>query len=174
MDNFIGQISQFGFNFAPRGWAFCQGQILPISQNAALFSLLGTNFGGNGTSTFGLPDLRSRVALHAPSIGGTYALGEQGGEENVTVLSGQMPMHTHTFGVTNVNGDKGPPTGHIFGASNHGSPPAATKIYGQGANTALAANTISFNGSSLPHTNLQPYLAINYSIALTGYFPSRS
>lgn len=153
----------------------CAGQILPISQNTALFSLIGTYYGGNGTSNFQLPDLRSRVPIHygTDTSGNTYVLGQNGGEEGIALQSGQMPSHTHTFSGTNVVGKKSAPAaGCVFGTSNHGGFFYAP---GSGANTTINPGTVStYAGGGQPHTNLQPYLAINWCIALTGIYPSRN
>ncbi len=168
---FLGEVRPFGCNFAPQGWAFCQGQLLPIQQNTALFSLLGTNYGGNGTSNFGLPDLRSRVPLKF-SLSGTYVLGQQGGVELVTVLSQQMPVHTHTFsGTSQVGGREHPASGSALGASSAGA------YYGAATSTVTPINvgTVSlYAGGNQPHANIQPYQAINWCIALQGIYPSRN
>ncbi len=172
---FIGQIGLFGFNFAPVRWALANGAIMGITQNTALFSLLGTSYGGNGTTTFGLPDLQSRVALHASSSGGNYFIGEKGGEETVTLQLSQMPIHNHPLYGNNVNADQRPDGNYVFATANHGSPPANLSGYAPGpGNTVLASQTVSNAGSSQPHSNIQPYLTLNYCIALQGYYPSRN
>jgi microcystin-dependent protein len=172
MDFFIGQITIFGFNFAPRYWSFCNGGILPISQNTALFSLLGTTYGGNGVSTYGLPDLRSRIPLHAPSSGGNISLGELGGQETVTLQLSQMPSHTHAFAATNDPSDQISETDHVFamGVKSSDNPVA----YANTPNAPLANATVSTSGGSQPHNNLQPYQALNFCIALNGVYPSRN
>lgn len=168
---FIAEIVMFAGNFAPRNWAFCQGQILSIAQNTALFSLLGTTYGGNGQTTFALPDLRGRVPIHpgqGPGLS-TYVLGEQGGTENVTLLTTQIPAHNHTA-VTRANS----------GAANDTSPIgnflADGNQYNSASNAQMNATgvTIGNTGGSQPHTNIQPYTCINYIIALFGIFPSRN
>lgn len=165
---FIGEIVMFAGNFAPRGWSFCSGQTLSIAQNTALFSILGTTYGGNGQTTFALPDLRSRVPIHpgqGPGLS-SYSLGQQGGSENVTLTVPQMPAHNHTLNANN-------------GASNDTIPTNAFFSEG-GLYTTNAANvqmnpaTIGLTGGSQPHPNIQPYLAINFIIALQGIFPSRN
>jgi microcystin-dependent protein len=170
MDFYIGQIGIFGFNFAPTGWAQCTGSILPIQQNAALFSLIGTTYGGNGTSTFALPDLRSRAVM---GYGPQTSMGEIAGVENVTLLSNQMPAHNHSMQVSNSLAQDATPAQRVFAEAAHAS--AATPGYAPtNANVTLSPQTISLNGGNTPHSNLQPYLAVNFCIATTGYFPPRS
>jgi microcystin-dependent protein len=173
MECFIGQIATFGFNFAPSRWSFCAGNILNITQNTALFSLLGTTYGGNGQTTFGLPDLRGRIPVHAA---GTFTLGEIGGSENVTLSSAQMPAHTHPFNVTNANANEKPDPTYIFAQGYKASPPTSNpKGYNAGPpNIAMAAGMISSAGGSQPHPNLQPYLCLNYCIAMYGIYPARN
>lgn len=166
---FIGEIQIFGFNFAPKGWAMCNGQILQINQNQALFSLLGTTYGGNGQTTFALPDLRSRAPMHFGSgTGQTFNLGQQSGQEAVTLTSTQLPAHTHSAVATTSNADTPTPTGAALAT-------ASSKIYGAASNSvALASSAIASTGGSQPHANLQPLLALNFCIALVGIFPSRN
>lgn len=173
MDPFLSMIVLFGCNFAPRGWAFCQGQLLPIAQNTALFSLLGTTYGGNGQTTFALPDLRGRVPIgfgQGPGLS-SYALGQQGGAESVTLQITQMPAHTHAFMATAEAGDTADPTSAF--PANTG---ALDKEYKQAPVNKVAMNTaaVETKGGSQPHINMQPYLAMNYCIALEGIFPSRN
>jgi microcystin-dependent protein len=167
---FIGQIQPLGFNFAPQGWAQCNGQILSISQNTALFALLGTFYGGNGTSNFALPNLQSRVPI---GMGNTYVLGEQDGEETITLTGNQMPLHTHGFsGTTATANDKPPAAGSAYATSNKGD-----SYYASDSFTLQPINpgTVGvYDGGSQPHTNIQPYLVVNWCIALTGVFPSRN
>lgn len=166
---FIGQISMFGGNFAPRNWAFCNGQLLSIAQNSALFSLLGTTYGGNGTTTFALPDLRGRTPIHAGQGPGlsNRVLGESSGSENVTLIVSQMPSHTHavTPGASSSAATSENPSGQV---------PAAGGAYDSAANATLQGVTSGATGGSQPHTNMPPYLVINYIIALQGIFPSRN
>jgi microcystin-dependent protein len=167
---FLGEIAIFGFNFAPRGWAMCNGQILPISQNTALFSLLGTTYGGNGQTTFALPDLRSRVPVHegqGPGLS-SYDLGQTGGSENVTLTTPQLPLHTHGFTVN--------ASSAATSKSPAGNNPAAfgTVAYGSTADLQMGPDTTSPTGDSAPHNNVQPYLTLNFCIALEGIFPSRN
>jgi microcystin-dependent protein len=169
---FVGEIRPFAFNFAPRGWALCAGQLLPISQNTALFSLIGTYYGGNGTSNFALPDLQGRVPLgQGTSSFGTFDLGEENGVENVTLLTNQMPAHTHNFIGTSATGNyKYPVTNAALGTSIAGGSYYATAS----SLTPINPGTVSSVGGGQPHTNLQPCLAINWCIALQGIFPSRN
>ncbi|MGL4400500.1 MAG: phage tail protein [Luteolibacter sp.] len=176
----ISQIQIFAFDFAPRNWALCNGQLLPINQNQALFSLLGTTYGGNGTTTFGLPDLRSRMPKHFGQSAGTsgYVLGQASGSENVTLLSTQMPSHTHAITTTasqpcqSAVGSFDAPEGK-FPASHE-----SANIYSTAKNAALGApvfnTTIGAAGGSQPHPNMPPYLAMNFCIAVQGIFPSRN
>jgi Microcystin-dependent protein len=174
---YLGQIRPFSFNFAPKGWAQCNGTILPIQQNQALFSLLGTTYGGNGVTNFALPDLRSRVPVHYGNYAGqSYVLGEPGGVESVLLNSTQLPMHNHIFavqasGTANV---RNPVSG---GALTSATLPSGTpnNFYGP-MNTLqpLAAASVGQAGGNTAHTNIQPYLAVNWCIALQGVFPSRN
>jgi microcystin-dependent protein len=171
-DQYIGEIRAFGFNFAPTGWALCAGQILPISANAALFSLLGTNFGGNGTSNFGLPNLIGNVPMHWGTGQSTYAIGETTGSTTETINSSQMPLHNHAVQAAESNtlktGTPGP-TAWLGLATE-----ALMYVNSNTSNTTLAPNAIGPNaGGSVPHENMQPYLTINFCIALTGAFPPR-
>jgi microcystin-dependent protein len=166
---FIGQIMLTGFNFPQRGFAFCNGQLLPISQNQALFSLLGVQYGGNGQTNFALPDLRGRTPVGAggPS---NYVQGTVFGVENVSLLQNQIPPHSHTLNATNQTGTVRNPSNSIYGTSSGES------LYGTADNAPipLAANQVQSTGSGAPHSNMQPSLTINFNIALTGIFPSRS
>lgn len=173
---YLGQIEAFAFNFAPRGWAMCQGQLMSIQQNAALFALLGTYYGGNGTTTFGLPDLRGRVGVswgNAPS-GTQYAIGEQIGVENVTVLSTEMPAHTHALRAINSGTTPGvqTPGPTVLLASGLDGTTVKT-IYAPSSGTPVVLENLGPAGGNIPHPNVMPYLAINYCIALSGIFPSR-
>ena len=165
---FIAQITLFAGNFAPRGWAFCNGQLLPISQNTALFSLLGTTYGGDGRVTFALPDLRGRVPVHAGQGPGlsNRNLGEAGGNQQVTLDTTQIPSHAHLLRGTNTAGDSPTPTGKVLASGSN--------IYGTGANTQLNNNVIRNTGGGQPHDNMQPWLGMNYIIAMEGIYPSRN
>jgi microcystin-dependent protein len=168
---FLGTIRLVGFNFAPVNWALCQGQLLPISQNTALFSLIGTYFGGDGQQTFALPDLRGRVAIsQGQGLGlSNYTQGQAGGVETATLSGAQVPAHTHTLmAATNATGsDPGP-------ALALGTPAAAVRMYGASSPTPLAPASIGPFGSGNAHENRQPFLGLNYIIALAGIFPSRN
>lgn len=177
-DPFLGQITPMGFNFCPRGWAATNGQLLPIASNTALFSLLGTIYGGDGRTTFALPDLRSRVPVHVGSGPGlsTYTLGSRGGTETTTMTINQMPSHTHQGGILVVpqQGDTRAVRSNAFANSetdnnyiDNVTPTAPNFMH---VNTVVIQNT----GGSQPQTNIQPYLTLNYCIATQGIFPSRS
>lgn len=170
-DVFLGTIRLVAFDYAPLGWALCQGQALPITQNPALFSLLGTVFGGDGVNNFDLPDLRGRVALgqgQGPGLS-NYVPGQIGGVETVALSAAQAPAHNHALmAAANVTAANPGPSLAL------GTPAAAVKLYGSGSPTALAPTSVGTFGSGVGHENRQPYLALNYIIALTGIFPSRS
>lgn len=161
---FLSEIRVFSFNFPPKGWAFCNGQLLPINQNQALFALLGTTYGGNGQTNFALPNLRGRNAMH---VGAGHTLGEAGGSAAVTLTQQQMPQHLHFLQGANKNGDVPLPTGNLLGNANNLYRPASTLI-------GLLAGTVSNVGGSQPHNNMSPFLALNYCIALQGIFPSQT
>jgi microcystin-dependent protein len=161
---YVGEIRMFGGNFAPAGWMFCEGQLLPISENETLFNLIGTTYGGDGQSTFALPDLRGRLPIHQ---GNGFILAETGGAEEVTLTVQQIPAHSHPFlaskGPGNVNG----PAGNVTGES------AAVKIYfADVPSVAMNAAAVGPAGGSQPHTNFQPYLCVDFIISLFGIFPS--
>jgi microcystin-dependent protein len=160
---FLSEIRIFGFNFAPKGWALCNGQFLPINQNQALFSLLGTTYGGDGRVNFALPDLRGRVPIDQ---GSGHTLGEKGGTESVTVNMQQMPAHNHLMNILNSNADA-TPAGNFFAAANQAYQPAP-------GNTTLAPNSVTNVGGSQPHLNQQPFLVLSFAIALQGIFPSQT
>jgi len=172
---FLGEVRPWACNFAPRGWAICAGQILAISQYTALFSLLGTYYGGNGTTNFGLPDLRGRVPMkYGQYVDGTqYMIGEQAGVETVTLQSATMPVHTHTvFGTSASATNIAPNDGTVLASHFTGLPFYAAA---NSPLTTLNPGTVSlYQGGNLPHSNIQPYLAINWCIALEGIFPSRN
>jgi microcystin-dependent protein len=175
---FVSEITIFAFQFAPRGWAFCQGQLLPISQNTALFSLLGTMYGGNGTSTFALPNLQDQTAVafgQGPGLS-DYTQGEQVGVPNVTLLTTEMPLHNHFWNATTDRGTTTAASGNVTATGAAGSPqqPTVGKIYSSNApNQTFAPTELSTTGSSLPHNNMQPYLTLNFCIAMQGVFPPR-
>ena len=163
---FLSEIRIMSFNFAPKGWAQCNGQLLPINQNQALFSLLGTTYGGNGQTTFGLPDLRGRVPIH---MGSGHTLGELGGEQAHTLSISELPTHTHTATATSNNGGVIIPTGNLLAG---GTP---QEYHAPDANlAAMNAGTLANTGGSQPHENMQPYLTLTFCIALQGIFPSQN
>ncbi len=158
---FLGELKLMSFNFAPKGWAQCNGQLLPINQNQALFSLLGTTYGGNGQTTFGLPDMRGRVPIHR----GSFTQGQTVGEESHTLTSAEMPAHNHNVSASSQNGDQAEPK--ILAA--------AANVYATPSNfTPIAPGTVGNTGGSQAHENRQPYLVLNWCIALQGIFPSRN
>jgi microcystin-dependent protein len=178
---FLGQIALFPYNFAPLGWAMCQGQLLSISQNTALFSLLGTQFGGNGTSNFALPDLRGRVPIgqgQGPGLS-VYDMGSQQGQESVTLTTATVPAHSHAFpafasaATTSAPNGALPAEGH--GAGRGGLSFAVNTYSASGSAASLAAGQVApVTSGGAPHNNLQPYLTLNWCIAMQGIFPSRS
>lgn len=167
---FIGQIRMFAGNFAPFGHAFCSGQLQSIAQNTALFALIGTTYGGDGQTTFALPDLQGRMPVHQGQGPGLTprVIGQTGGTETVTLLSSQMPAHTHPMNANSGAGDSSVPTGNFFAAS-------ASNIYSNSApNAVMNASSTNAAGGNQPHENMSPFLAINFIIALEGIFPSRN
>lgn len=176
---FLAEVRPLPFNFAPTGWATCDGQILPITQNTALFSLLGTTYGGNGIQNFALPDLRSRTPIHAGQLqgGNLYSLGEFGGVENVTLTLNEIPSHSHSLtGSSAAANDKRPLTGSAYATSTGPGPVSPDQNYYGTASSLVALNpaTLAATGSSQPHSNLQPYLTISWCIALQGVYPARN
>jgi microcystin-dependent protein len=173
---FLGEIKMFAGNFNPRGFALCNGQLLSIQQNTALFSLLGTTYGGNGQTTFGLPDLRGRAPLDQGSGAGLTprVLGEQGGEETVTLATSSVPAHTHPAQANTAVGTLTDPTGNVWATAGAAR---GKKMYSSTAGTAPAMKTgivSTVGGTPSPHNNLMPYLAVTFIIALQGIFPSRN
>ena len=170
---YVGEIRMFGGNFPPSGWAFCDGSLLPISENETLFNLIGTTYGGDGQSTFALPNLQGRAPTHAgqgPGISQTYQLGESGGVESVTLTTQQIPTHNHAMLASNANGQQPQPTNGYLAQTNPGFPYVAlSQPFKQ-----LAANSIGPAGGSQPHENMAPFLAINFIISLFGVFPSQT
>lgn len=176
MDPFVAEIRIFPFNFPPKGWAFCNGQLMPISQNTALFSLLGTTYGGDGKSTFALPDLQGNVPMHPGQGPGLslHDLGEQGGSETVTLLESEIPAHAHLVGRAKADGgDSVTPAGSVWAQSGAGRGAAA--LYKEAPATGTVnPNSLAPTGGDLPHNNMQPYLTLNFCIALQGVFPPRT
>ncbi|HET7812835.1 MAG TPA: tail fiber protein [Candidatus Baltobacteraceae bacterium] len=168
-DNFMSEIRIFSFNFAPKGWALCNGQLLPINQNQALFSLLGTTYGGDGRVNFGLPNLEGRVPMH---MGGGHTLGERGGEESHTLTQSEMPAHIHPANADVKSGDN--TTGSV--TNNYPANTGNVPMYSSGSSNMVAMypQMISSVGGSQAHENRQPYLTLSYCIALQGIFPSQT
>jgi microcystin-dependent protein len=161
---FLSEIKIVSFNFAPKGWALCNGQFLPINQNQALFSLLGTTYGGNGQTTFALPNLRGQVPIH---IGNGHTLGEAAGTTSVTVNIQQLPTHTHLPNASSTNANQPIPAAALLGAANNAYVAPAALV-------SLQPTSISNVGGSQPHNNMMPYLVLNFIIALQGIFPSQN
>jgi microcystin-dependent protein len=161
---FLSEIRLMSFGFAPKGWALCNGQLLPINQNQALFSLLGTTFGGNGMTTFALPDLRGRTPLH---MGNSHTLGERGGEQGHTLTIAEVPVHTHVAQAAAADATVPIPTGNLLANANNLYSPAQSL-------TSLIPGTVANTGGSQAHLNMQPYLVLNFCIALQGIFPSQT
>ena len=163
---YVGEIRMFAGNFAPAGWMFCEGQLLPISENETLFNLIGTTYGGDGQSTFALPDLRGRLPMH---MGNGFILAETGGAEEITLTVQQTPAHNHAFLVSTALVNANTPQGNVLGQS------AAVQMYiQQPPSVNLANNALSVDGGSQPHTNFQPYLCVDFIISLFGIFPPPS
>jgi microcystin-dependent protein len=175
MDPFVAEIRIVGFNFAPQGWASCDGQLLPLSQNTALFSLLGTQYGGDGKSTFGLPNFQGSVPIHTDQYSGAgqYPIGATGGEQTVTLLQSEMPSHPHTM-------QGRPVVANVYTAASNTSiakPDPATNLAYQTAASSLTnlnAQAVTVAGGSNPHNNMQPYLTLFFIIAMQGVFPPRT
>jgi microcystin-dependent protein len=164
---YVGEIRMFGGNFAPAGWMFCEGQLLPISENEILFNLIGTTYGGDGQSTFALPDLRGRIPIHQ---GNGFILAETGGVESVTLTVSQIPAHNHAYLGTETVADSAGPLGNIVAKSTT----VDLYIEGGSPNSTFSAQSVSSVGGNQPHTNFQPYLCVNFIISLFGIFPPPS
>jgi microcystin-dependent protein len=171
MDPFVAEIRIYPFNFAPKGWAFCDGQLLPLSQNTALFSLLGTTYGGDGKSNFALPDMQGNAPMHPGQGPGLslHDLGETGGSEFVTLLESEMPLHTHAFQYSNTDSGVQTPAGQLLaggvGVGQYAAP---------GPLVQMNPNVVAPVGGDQPHNNMMPYLTLNFCIALQGVFPPRT
>ena len=171
-DPFVAEIRIFPFNFAPKGWAFCDGQILPLSQNTALFSLLGTTYGGDGKSNFALPDMQGNAPMHPGQGPGLslHDLGETGGSETVTLLESEIPAHSHSWMASTQVAEDRTPEGEVFAKASGGS------LYTLNTSglAQMAVQAVSPIGGDQPHNNMQPYLTLNFCIALQGVFPPRT
>ncbi len=174
-DPFVGELRLVGFNFAPLNWATADGQLMPISRNTALFSLLGTNFGGNGVSTFGLPDLRASIPVGAGQGPGLslYDVGETGGVQNETLLLAEMPQHTHTVRADRTLAEATSPANSSFGKGGSAAANLYTTDTTPSNQVQMNTSVVTFFGGNLPHNNLMPYLTLNWIIALSGVFPQR-
>lgn len=168
-ESFLGEVKIVSFDFPPKGWAFCNGQLLPINQNQALFSILGTTYGGNGQTNFALPNLQGRCVIGWGGSSG-HVLGEAGGAETATLIQNQLPGHSHAVRCSTAVGDQHSPAGNVFAAQPAGGP----AVFSNGANNATAQVVKSGGGGSQPHNNMQPYLVVNFVIALQGIFPSQN
>ena len=162
---FLSEIRIMSFGFAPRGWATCDGQILPINQNQALFALLGTTYGGNGVTNFALPNLQGRVPIHE---GSGHSLGESAGEVNHTLTVAELPAHAHTPQASSTNANVGTPTNNTW------APKSGASLFSSAPNANMNAAAIGSNGGSQPHSNMSPFLVLNFCIALQGIFPSQN
>jgi microcystin-dependent protein len=171
LDPFVAEIRIFPFNFAPKGWAFCDGQILPISQNTALFSLLGTTYGGDGKSNFALPNMQSNAPMHPGQGPGLslHDLGETGGSETVSLLESEIPSHSHQMSVSSQLATANDPTGQRFAMGD------GINLYGNANNLVMmSGSALAPAGGDQPHNNMQPYLTLNFCIALQGVYPPRT
>ncbi|MBR1285145.1 phage tail protein [Bradyrhizobium sp. AUGA SZCCT0177] len=169
---YIGEIRMFGGNFAPAGWAFCDGSLIAISENDALFTLIGTTYGGDGQSTFALPDLRGRLPIHqgqGPGIVQSYAVGETGGVETVTLTTQQIPIHNHAFMASTAIATNPSPSGNVLATS-----PTISPFVIDVAGPQLVATAVQGTGSNHPHDNMMPFLTVSYIISLYGIFPTQS
>lgn len=163
---YVGEIRMFAGNFAPAGWMFCEGQLLPISENETLFNLIGTTYGGDGQSTFGLPDLRGRIPIHQ---GNGFVLAESGGAEEITLTVNQIPAHSHPMLASTADGNLIPSGGNVTANSLN-----ITPYINQSTDGNMNAGAVTLVGGSQPHTNFQPYLCVDFIISLFGLFPSQS
>jgi microcystin-dependent protein len=172
-DQFVAEIRIFAGNYPPTGWAFCDGQLLPLSQNTALFSLLGTTYGGDGKSNFALPNIQGQVVVgpgQGPGLS-LHDIGESSGSENITLLEAEIPQHRHTLSGVDADGPQTTPTGNILAQNVAGLPQYSTPVH---PNASMNAASLAPMGGGLPHTNLQPYLVLTYIIALQGIYPPRT
>ena len=161
---YVGEIRMFAGNFAPAGWMFCEGQLLPISENETLFQLIGTTYGGDGQSTFAMPDMRGRLPIHQ---GNGFTLAQSGGVEQVTLTIPQLPSHSHSFQATNNPADSPSPQGNMMGVSSN-----TNVFFNDTPNVTMAPSMLSSVGGNQPHSNIQPFLCVDFIISLYGIFPS--
>lgn len=176
---YLAQVKMFGFSYAPRGYALCNGQFLPINQNQALFSLLGTTYGGNGQTTFALPDLRGRTPMGGgssvdPNWQPNFLLGQRAGSESVTLNNSEMPQHVHQVNASTAAGNNRIPSNRVYATSTNPVTPISLYAPATGALVGLNPSSVGQSGGSQPHTNMQPYITMNFCIALQGVFPSRN
>lgn len=173
---FLAEVRLMGFNFAPRGWAFCDGQILPINQNQSLYSLLGTIYGGDGRTSFALPDLRGRTPIHVGNSNGgeEHELGQKGGEEAITLSTVEMPSHDHTAQAANSEANQNNSGGNILAAASASTFNLYISETSTPTRQPITSSTVTNVGGSQSHNNMQPYFAVNFCIALQGLFPSRN
>ena len=175
---YVGEIRMFAGNFAPSGWAFCDGALWPISENEVLFNLIGTTYGGDGAETFGVPDLRGRVPVHVGTLqGDTYQLGQKGGAEQVTLTTAQMPVHSHQVNASTATPPVAASAVNITDGSSWvpATPSPKPRLYTTtGPNLLMGSDSIGFGGGSQPHENMAPYLAVQFIISLYGIYPSQS
>lgn len=168
---FVGEIRMVGFNFAPQGWAFCNGQLMAISENETLFNLIGTTYGGDGQSTFAMPNLQCRFPMHMGTNGATYQIGQLAGEEQVTLTTNQIPIHSHVPKANSGTGTQSSPSGNVWAASTkfpYSSNPNQNPL------AAMATQAVQSSGGSQPHDNMMPFLVINFVISLFGVYPSQN
>jgi microcystin-dependent protein len=172
-DPYVAEIRIVGFNFAPTGWALCNGQLMSISQNTALFSLLGTTYGGDGKTTFGLPNLQGCAPIHQGQGAGLTdrVLGELGGSPSVTLLQSEIPAHTHSVGANAGGGNQTSPAGQVWSSLPGRTPP---NLFASASNTTMSPQAFAIAGSSQPHNNRSPYVVLNFIIAMQGVYPPRS
>jgi microcystin-dependent protein len=168
----LSEIRAVSFNFPPKGWAFCNGQLLPINQNQALFSLLGTTYGGDGRVNFGLPDLQGRIPMHEVGGGNNHTLGERGGEQTHTLSVSELPGHSHPANCSDVAGAKPDAKGGVWARDNNGNAPYSSS--GDATMATTAPGAIGVTGGSQSHPNLAPFTVLNFCIALQGIFPSQN
>lgn len=166
---FIGEIRMFAGDFAPAGWAFCEGQLLAIADNPGFFMVIGTTYGGDGVTTFALPDLRGRLPIHMGTGQSAYTIGQQGGVETVTLTTSQIPAHAHPFQATTNEADSNSPNNNLLA-----QPPVMLEYFASAPTSPLSSSSIGATGGSQPHNNLQPFLCVNFIISLFGIAPAPS